>query len=177
MAAAWLKGVQRWFCLDYNDTINKLFHIGFTNSASIRPVQDHAALCLNRDACWLKCVHDDLDGSGFCSAFDVTSREQGRCRAVALQVLRKSRPTFMMSGLCPNCFYLCWHIWRVSINCHIHKCLKITYFQISSSCVAAPMGYSTWINLENPSCNATTLKDQNQNQNPFIVIAQCTTTF
>ena len=26
--------------------------------------------CLNCDACWLKCVHDDLDG--FCSTFDVT---------------------------------------------------------------------------------------------------------
>ena len=31
-----------------------------------------AQCCLNRDACWLKCVHDDLDGSGFCAASDVT---------------------------------------------------------------------------------------------------------
>ena len=35
MAAAWFKGVQRHICLDYNDTINKLFHKCFTNSASI----------------------------------------------------------------------------------------------------------------------------------------------
>ena len=35
MAAAWFKGVQRRICLDYNDTVNKLFHKCFMNSASI----------------------------------------------------------------------------------------------------------------------------------------------
>ena len=35
MTAAWFKGVQCHICLDYNDTINKLFQRCFTNSASI----------------------------------------------------------------------------------------------------------------------------------------------
>ena len=35
MAAAWFNGVQLCICLDYNDTVNKLFHKCFTNSASI----------------------------------------------------------------------------------------------------------------------------------------------
>ena len=35
MAAAWFKGVQRRICLDYNDTVNKLFHKCFMNSVSI----------------------------------------------------------------------------------------------------------------------------------------------
>ena len=33
MAAAWFKGVQRCICLDCNDTVNKLFHKCFMNSA------------------------------------------------------------------------------------------------------------------------------------------------
>ena len=35
MAAAWFKGVRRRICLDYNDTVNKLFHKCFTNSAAL----------------------------------------------------------------------------------------------------------------------------------------------
>ena len=34
MAAVWFKGVQRLICLDV-DTVNKLFHKVFTDSASI----------------------------------------------------------------------------------------------------------------------------------------------
>ena len=33
--AAWLKGLQRRICLNYNDTVNKWFHKCFMNSASI----------------------------------------------------------------------------------------------------------------------------------------------
>ena len=35
MAAAWFEGVQCRICLDYNYTVNELFHEGFTNSTSI----------------------------------------------------------------------------------------------------------------------------------------------
>ena len=35
MVAAWFKDVQIRICLDYNDTVNKLFHKLFANSASI----------------------------------------------------------------------------------------------------------------------------------------------
>ena len=37
MAAAWFKGVQRRICSGYNDTVNKLFHKSFTNSAQHCP--------------------------------------------------------------------------------------------------------------------------------------------
>uniref|UniRef100_A0A8C5I3L3 protein-tyrosine-phosphatase n=1 Tax=Gouania willdenowi TaxID=441366 RepID=A0A8C5I3L3_GOUWI len=35
MAAAWFQGVQLQICLDCNDTVNKLFHKGFTNSSGL----------------------------------------------------------------------------------------------------------------------------------------------
>ena len=38
MAAAWFKGVQRRICLDYNDTINKLFHKCFTNLLALSKI-------------------------------------------------------------------------------------------------------------------------------------------
>ena len=41
MAAAWFKGVQRRICLDYNNTVNKLFHKCFTNSTSIANHSHH----------------------------------------------------------------------------------------------------------------------------------------
>ena len=41
MAAAWFKGVQRWLCLDSNDTVNKWFRKWFTNSASTVKLRHH----------------------------------------------------------------------------------------------------------------------------------------
>ena len=42
MAAVRFKGLQRRICLDYNDTINKLFQKCFTNSASIANKSHHS---------------------------------------------------------------------------------------------------------------------------------------
>ena len=50
------------------------------------------------------------------------SREQGGCSAVAVQVLREPRPTFMTSGLCPNWLSsMLTYMTCVSMNFHILK--------------------------------------------------------
>ena len=51
MAAAWFKGVKRWICLDYNDTVNKLFHKVFTDSASIVNHSHHSRLHSRANHC------------------------------------------------------------------------------------------------------------------------------
>ena len=51
MAAAWFKGVQRCICLDYNDTVNKLFQKCFTNSGSIVDSNHHRHMCTRANHC------------------------------------------------------------------------------------------------------------------------------
>ena len=142
MAAAWFKVVQRWICSDYNDTVNKWFHKWFTNSASIRRVQDHAALpkswCMLVKMCpwwresewfilWIRC-HITLS---YCGS-KAGARQLQSSWAVALQVLCESRPTFMTSGLCPNWLLsTLTHMTSVSMNFHIHKHLCLFSTQIS----------------------------------------------
>ena len=51
MAAAWFKGVQRRICLDYNDTVNKLFHKWFTSSTSIAKHSHHSHMRTRDNHC------------------------------------------------------------------------------------------------------------------------------
>ena len=51
MAAAWFNGVQRRICLDYNDTVNKLFRKCFTDSASIANHSHHSHVHTRANHC------------------------------------------------------------------------------------------------------------------------------
>ena len=51
MAAAWFKGVQGHICLDYNDTVDKVFHKCFTNSASFVNCSHHSYVCTRANHC------------------------------------------------------------------------------------------------------------------------------
>ena len=58
MAAAWFKSVPRRICLDYNDTINKLFHKCFTNSASFVHRSHHSHVRTRANHCRAQ-THDN----------------------------------------------------------------------------------------------------------------------
>ena len=59
MAAAWFSGVQLSICLDCNDTVNKLFHKCFTNSASIVHRSHHSHVRTRANHCRAQ-AHDIL---------------------------------------------------------------------------------------------------------------------
>ena len=50
-AAAWFKSMQRWICLDYNDTVIKWFHIWFPNFASIVNHSHHSHVRTRANHC------------------------------------------------------------------------------------------------------------------------------
>ena len=80
MAAAWFKGVWSQICLDYNDTVNRLLHKCFINSASIVHRSHHSHVRARANQCRAQ-THDIPEetswfipaaaqaGPGFCRQF------------------------------------------------------------------------------------------------------------
>ena len=55
VCVCWFKDVQRRICLDCNDTVNKLFHKCFTNSASIAHRSHHSHVRTRVNHCRVHC--------------------------------------------------------------------------------------------------------------------------